>query len=292
MFDLPWDAVHRMKLRRGRAQAYRTQTQAQWGREVARVSGGWLQELTWEEFREAKGSARVVIVPVGSTEQHGPHLPLGTDSMVAITVAEDASRRTGALIAPPLWYGWSPHHMALDGTISVRAEVLAEVLYDVTESLARHGLKRFVYLNGHRIVNIAWMQIAAERAQRLLGVEVVIFDPGHMSKEISDGLGFGPLGHAEEIETSHMYSRYSALCKPERAHDSPPSPAALYSVDPRYPMDTLCYVPSTAARLAEVAPLSRGVSGSPRRASPEKGRIYHEHLVGRLVEVIGRLQQA
>jgi len=256
------------------------------------VSGCWLQELTWEEFREAKESAKVVIVPVGSTEQHGPHLPLGSDSMVAITLAEDASRRTGALIAPPLWYGWSPHHMALDGTISIRPDVLAELLYDVTESLSRHGLKRFVYLNGHRIVNITWMQIAAERAQRVLGVEVVIFDPGYMSKEIVGDLGFGPLGHAEEIETSHMYHRYPALCKPERARDFPPASAELYSVDPRYGLDTLCYVPSTAARLAEVAPLSKGVSGRPTLASAEKGRVYHEHLVGRLVTVINRLQQA
>jgi len=247
--------------------------------------------MTWEEFREARERSKVVIVPVGSTEQHGPHLPIGTDSMVAITLAEDAARRSGALIAPPLWYGWSPHHMALDGTITIRAEVLIELLYDVTECLARHGLKKFVYLNGHRLVNVVWMQIAAERAQRLLGVETVIFDPAYMSKEIVDGLEFGPVGHADAVESSHMYARYPSLCKPDRARDFVPPQAELYSVDPHYAFDTLCYVPSTAAKLAEVAPVSKGVSGRPELASAEKGRIYHEHLVERLVTVIERMQQ-
>ena len=77
----------------------------------------WLQYMSWEEARDAFEAAKgVVIVPVGSTEQHSLHLPVGTDSFVAITLAEDAAAKTGAVIAPPVWYGWSPHHMVRPGT--------------------------------------------------------------------------------------------------------------------------------------------------------------------------------
>ena len=204
-----------------------------------------LQEMTWQEFKQEVERGQVVILPMGSTEQHGGHLPLGTDTMVAIALAEGASERTGAVVAPPLWFGWSPHHMVLPGTITLSAEVLIEVGYQVIESLAKHGCKNFVVVNGHRLVNISWMQIAAERAKRLLGVQVVVFDPAYASKDIVDELGFGPLGHAEEIESSHMWYLFPELYHAERARDYVPGPTPLYNVDPRYPGDTLCYVPST-----------------------------------------------
>jgi creatinine amidohydrolase len=212
--------------------------------------------------------------------------------MVAMTLAEDAADKTGALIAAPLYYGFSPHHMVLPGTCTVRPEILTELLYDITSSLAEHGVTRFVYLNGHRIVNVIWMQVAAERAQRTLGVKVAIFDPAWMSKEIVDKLGFGPLGHAEEIESSHMYYRHPELCKPERAIDNPPHEQELYSVDPRYTKDTLCYVPSTRQAAMIAVKAAKGTTGSPTKASGEKGKKYHDHLVERLTAVIKTLRDA
>lgn len=250
-----------------------------------------LQELTWEDAAEAiKQSGGVAIVPVGSVEQHGFHLPLGTDSYVAITLAEDAAQRTGALVTPPVWFGWSPHHMVRPGTITIRPEVLADLTYDIIKSVAAHGLTKIILINGHRIVNIIWMQICAERAQRELGVTVRIFDPAYMSKDIVGKLGFGPVGHAEEIETSHMLARFPELCHQERAKDNPIQETELYSVDPCYEHDTLCYVPSTYEHAAKTAGIAGGTSGSPTRADAAKGRLYHEHLVGNLVTVIRKLQ--
>lgn len=211
--------------------------------------------------------------------------------MVAIALAEEASEKTGAVIAPPLWFGWSPHHMILPGTVTVRPEILAELVFDVIESLAKHGCRRFVLLNGHRIVNISWLQIACERAKRLLEVEAVIFDPAYMSKEIADRLGFGPLGHAEEIESSHMWYCHLDLYHEDRAKDYVPEPNDFHSVDPRYQRDTLCYVPSTAKDMAKSVEVAKGTTGSPTRASKEKGKIYHEHLVDRLVQVVNRLRR-
>lgn len=251
----------------------------------------WLQTKSWKEaeqaFRDSKG---VVILPVGSTEQHGLHLPVGTDSYVAITLAEDAAEQTNTLIAPPVWYGWSPHHMVRPGTVTVRPEVLADLTYDIIASLKAHGGDKIILINGHRIVNVVWMQIAAERAQRELGVTVKIFDPAYMSKDIVGTLGFGPVGHAEEVETSHMMYRYPSYVHLEAAKDNPIRETPLYSVDPCYIHDTLCYVPSTYAHALESAEIAGGTTGEPTKSDAGKGRIYHEHLVKNLVSVIRSLQ--
>jgi len=252
----------------------------------------WLQEMRWQEiqqFRDRGGN--LAIIPVGSVEQHAFHLPLGTDSMVAIRLAEDAAQQTNAIVTSPLWFGWSPHHMALPGTISIRPEILIEMLFDVMSSLAAHAFRRFVIVNGHRIVNIPWIQISAERAQRELGVKVALYDPAYMSKEIADRLGFGELGHAEEIETSHMLYIMPSLVRMEQARDYPSPEKRLYHVDPRIPEDTLCYVPSTAKDLEQIAGESGGASGRPTMATPEKGKQLHEHLVARLIEVIDELNR-
>lgn len=250
-----------------------------------------LQHMTWEEFKTEVEQDQVVILPFGSVEQHGQHLPLGTDSLVAISLAEAAAAHTGAIVAPPLWFGWSPHHMVLPGTITVRPEVLIEVAYDIVESLAKHGCKRFLMINGHRLVNIAWLQIASERLKRNLDVKIALFDPGYMQKEIVHELGFGRIAHAEEIESSHMWYCYPELYHEGRARDFVPEPAPLYTVDPAYAGDTLCYIPSTVKEMAESAKRAGGTSGRPTQASAEKGKRYHEHLVGRLVQVIDLLRR-
>ena len=247
----------------------------------------WLQNLTWEEVKQRTAESNgTIILPIGSTEQHGPHLPVGTDTMVANAVAESAAAEAEVLVAPPLWFGWSPHHLVLPGTISIRAEVLIEVVFDMIASLSRHAFDKFVLLNGHRIVNVTWLQIAAERAKRELGVRLVIFDPAYMSKEFTSDAGWGEVGHAEEIEGSHMWHCYPDLVKMDRAKDNPHKHRNLYHVDPGYTGDTLCYVPSSPEEMENLARTSGGTAGEPSKASREGGRKYHEHLVRRLVEVI------
>lgn len=251
----------------------------------------WIQDNSWDELAARRDAAKgVVIIPVGSTEQHGSHLPLGTDTMVAMMLAEDGAKEAGVVTAPPLWFGWSPHHMVLPGTITVRPEVLIEVLYDVIDSLHKHGFTKFVVINGHRIVNIPWMQISAERAQRQLGVKVVLFDPAYMSKEIVAGLGYGPVGHSEEIETSHMMHKNPHLVHLDKAADNPHAKHELYSVDPAFAGDTLCYVPSTMKDMQKSVDAAGGTTGSPTKSSAAKDKVYHEHLVGNLVKVIRQLQ--
>ncbi|WP_022664340.1 creatininase family protein [Desulfospira joergensenii] len=254
-------------------------------------SSVWLQDMTWEEAGQIiEQSGKTILIPVGSTEQHGYHLPLGTDTMVAAAVAEDAAKKARVPVAPPLWFGWSPHHMVLPGTITVRPELLAELCFDIISSLSRHGFENFVLINGHRIVNITWLQIAAERAKRELGVHPVIFDPAYMSKSLTASMGWGSVGHAEEIETSQMMHCHPDLVKIDRAVDHPHRAVNLYSVDPSFEGDTLCYVPSSPDEMKALAESSGGTAGEPTKASEKGGKIYHNHLVTRLVEVIRDLQ--
>ena len=251
----------------------------------------WLQDMTWEQVEQiVEDSLKTIILPFGSTEQHGPHLPVGTDTMVAMTLAEDAAQKTQVPVAPPLWFGWSPHHMILPVTITIRPDILAEIAFDIISSLNHHGFEKFVLINGHRIVNITWLQIAGERAKRELGVKLVLFDPAYMSKSISAALGWGRVGHAEEIETSHMMYRYPDLVKMDRAIDNPHSEKKLYSVDPSFAEDTLCYVPSSPEEMKILTRKSGGTAGEPSKANVKGGERYHDHLVSRLVEIIRDLQ--
>ncbi len=181
--------------------------------------------------------------------------------------------------------------MILPGTISIKPEVLIELLYDIIKSLKEHGFTKFIIINGHRLANIPWIQIVAEKAQRELNVKVLIFDPAYMSKEIVDALDFGPVGHGDEIETSHMLYIKPELVYIDNVVDYRPEEEKLYHIDPRSTKDTLCYVLSTKEAIKSIVKASGGVIGMPSKASKEKGRIYHEHLINRLIEVIKTLKE-
>ncbi len=249
-----------------------------------------LQELTWSQVAEYLQHDDRIILPVGSIEQHGRFAPLGTDTYVAMALAEDAGNRSGVLVAPPVWTGWSPHHLVRPGTISIRAEVLIELFFDIISSLAVHGFAHFLMVNGHRLVNIPWMQICAERAQRELKVRVALFDPAWMSKEFT---GFSDaIGHGEEIEISHMLHCFPQLVDLDKARDNAAGERDLYHVDPADSRDSLCYVPATLEDMSKIADDSGDtITGRPTLATAEKGRAYHEHLVGRLVQVLEQMRK-
>ena len=251
-----------------------------------------LQELTWAEVAAHLQNDDRCLIPIGSTEQHGRFAPLGTDSYLAQALAEEGAQKSGVLVAPPLWFGWSPHHLVCPGTISIRAEILIELLFDVLRSLAGNGFRKFVIINGHRIVNVPWMQIVCQRAQEELKIKTFLFDPAYMSKEVSTELGFGEIGHAEEIEISQMLHCFPDMIDLSLARDHPHPDRRHYHIDPRNPQDTLCYVPATLQDQQKLLQETGDtVGGRPEQASAAKGKTYHEHLVRRLLEVLDILQE-
>jgi creatinine amidohydrolase len=109
-----------------------------------------LERMTSPEVRQAReAAAGIAIIPIGAVEVHGPHLPVGTDSIETYAIGLRAAQAAGVVIVPPLWYGNSRSFMDFPGTISVRPEVLKELAKDVALSLIQHDFDKLVILDGH-----------------------------------------------------------------------------------------------------------------------------------------------
>ncbi len=129
-----------------------------------------LHELTWREVEAYLERSRGIVLPIGSTEQHGPDGPIGTDSICAEVIARGVGERTGALVAPVLAYTQAQFNLGFPGTISVRARTVMALVGDVVESLAAQGFTHFYWLNAHG-ANLAPLQAAFQDlyATRSLG---------------------------------------------------------------------------------------------------------------------------
>jgi len=108
-----------------------------------------LQLRSWPEVEAYLERCKGVIVPLGSTEQHGPTGAIGTDALTAEAVALQVGRRTGVLVTPAQAFGMAEHHLGFAGTVSLQPATLLAVLHDVVLSLARHGFERIFVINGH-----------------------------------------------------------------------------------------------------------------------------------------------
>ncbi len=165
-----------------------------------------LADLSWPEFAEVRDRVEVVLIPVGSNEQHGPNLALRMDIIGATRFCERASSVAGPklMVAPSLPWGVSYHHMNFPGTITLSSDTFIQTLVEVVTSLQQHGFERFMFVNGHG-GNVAPLGDAVVRINEELeptfvgaGIYLDFADEG-----INERFGIGGvLGHACEMETS------------------------------------------------------------------------------------------
>jgi len=221
-------------------------------------------ELTAAELRDKARADAIVLLPVASIEQHGPHLPVGVDSILCEGICRRAAEAVAAeipvLVAPTLWCGMAEHHMAFGGTFSFDLSTYRSVLIALTSSIERHGFKRLIIVNGHggNIAALAAMlpDLAHRSALRIRTTTYFELAQPAMPAILEDQDG---VRHACEAETSMMMAmapdtvRGDAL---ELAH----GPAHVH----RRPLALGQY-----RSFRDFSP--SGVVGDARRASPEKG---------------------
>ncbi|MCW5771445.1 MAG: creatininase family protein [Rhodospirillaceae bacterium] len=184
-----------------------------------------LQLATWPEVETYLAGNRAIIMPIGSTEQHGPNGMIGTDAITAEAVARAAGEAAGAMVGPTIAVGMAQHHMAFPGSMTLRPSTLIAVLRDCVLSLAKHGFERFYFVNGHggniATVSAAFSEIHAEaslaRDGNAPGLKLALRNwwEGAAVKALSQELfGAAEGGHATPSEVSVTWFLHPEAAKP------------------------------------------------------------------------------
>lgn len=261
-----------------------------------------LADLTYVDIREYLKHKDSVLVPMASTEQHGPHLPLYTDTITAIEISQRISEHIGVLHTPPIWAGYSPQHMHEPGqgrgTITLRSSTLLAMMYDVARSLIHHGFNRIHFINGHGS-NIKVVDPILRKLRYETGALISFVKP---YMENYEGLLKGllenppeetPGWHASELETSQDMAHNPDLVRMERAEhtrahipDFLPRSFAKKDGMPDVEFDGYKYF---SFPMDHHEFIESGTIGNPMRATAEKGeeafRRYAEHCARGILEL-------
>lgn len=233
-----------------------------------------IEEMTMIEFEEGLSNSRTVLIPFGSVEEHGPHLPLSTDTIEAYEVAKKAAKQFPLFVAPPVHYGNCRSTACHPGTISISTGTLKLLFKDIVRSLRGHGLYNFIALSGHAggahcmALQDAGEELIAEFSDIAIAV-VTEFDLAR-----AEGRGLIETAgdsHAGEIETSRILHSHPHLVQGSAPREFPGFPAGILVRDKRR------YWPG-------------GVWGDPGKATAEKGRLLEELVVSKLLELARLLE--
>jgi creatinine amidohydrolase len=241
----------------------------------------FMAELSWKRYAERVKQGVVVFLPLGATEQHGPHLPMATDALTSTAVSAAVAREVGGLVAPTINFGYKSQPrmgggQEFVGTTSVDASTFASVLRDVICELARHGIRKVCVVNGHyenMMFSIEGIDLARRDLRydgvgdmKIMRLEYWDFTrPETIAEIFPEGFPGYALEHAAVMETSMMLHLYPHLVDMAELPDDGPADFPPYDLYPTRP---------------EWVPCS-GVLSPPKGASAEKGRLlFNDYVEG------------
>ncbi len=228
-----------------------------------------LEEMTWVEIVEGLSRTRTVILPMGATEEHGPHLPTFTDTIQAEEVAKEVARRREVFVAPSMPYGVCMSTKAFPGTISIGEASLRLISKDILVSLHWTGFRNVLILTGHAgSQHMASLREAASKALDLVDLRISLVSDFELVRSIAETPGDG---HAGEIETSRMLLHREELVKGLPEGQFPERPKHLILKDMRPLMGS-------------------GIIGDPTKATREKGEAFFQAAVEGVIEAIEELE--
>lgn len=244
------------------------------------------EDLCSPDIGRLSDAGAMVIVPVGAIEQHGPHLPVGTDTIGVLEVARRAAVRIESrpvVVVPPVWWGFSPHHMAFSGTISLQSDTFVALLTDLCGSIAANGFLRILILNGHG-GNAQLVQLVAQEVMEG-HPPVSVAAATYFSMIVDDlkALGEsepGGMAHAGEMETSFMLAVRPDLVRMDQTIDEPYRPSSSYFLSDMRCGGTVYYPPDLRRDTRH------GVLGVPTLGTAEKGSAFLEAAVSELVQFL------
>lgn len=229
-----------------------------------------LDELTSKEFAKKTKENPLVIVPIGAVEEHGPHLPLSTDSIQPEFVAAEVAKRTGAFVAPPIRYGNCSSTKNFPGTISISFDTLRSLACDIMAELARNGFKHIVLLSGHAgSIHMAALRLAAKKIVDKKDVSVMVVSDYEIlcrSNKVEEGDD-----HSGLLETSRVLAIRPELVKPERPKGESRIPQYVVLRNPEKYWE-------------------EGVSGDSSEATADKGNEYNDFIIDELCRMINEMR--
>lgn len=245
-------------------------------------------ELSWPEIKEAVREGKIPILPVGSVEQHGPHLPLMTDAFTAFSICVKAAEICGdLLVMPPIYYGCSAHHMDFPGTISIEVLNFINYVYNVCKSLTVHGFNRIIIFNGHG-GNVAPLQIVARRVYEETGSLCALISWWNLAEkdisELRESEFPGGMSHSCELETSVMLSLKPEYVRMDRAVKDinfPKSNFIWLDIMKRSPV----YLSEDFSTFSKT-----GIVGDPTLATAEKGNKILNAVIQNLVKFVSEFK--
>jgi len=227
------------------------------------------REMSKDEFRSAMKENPIVILPIGAMEEHGSHLPLGTDTFEVEYVVDRLAGRLNAIVLPTVPYGECRSTYNFPGTISLSFDTLKSIATDIISEVLRHKGRRMLIISGHAGGNhMVALKLAAQEAVRQnRDLKIMVLSDYDLVPDFKEAKIPEWDGHAGMAETSRMLNIRPDISRKGRQATKPKSPEHMILPDPE--------------RL-----FPSGIMGDPRKASPELGSRIDDFILRRLVAMI------